>query len=102
MRTRKNIDLQMNDLQITNKNVIDEIDVIITTASKKGEITSNYMNKPWLTTKEASLYLGTSVGAIRNQVWRSQLAAYKRLGRLYIKREELDRQIESCRQGAFK
>ena len=98
MRSRKNINLQMNNLQITNKNVIGEIDAIITTASKKCETPGNYMNKPWLTTKEASLYLGTTECAIRNQVWRCQLTAYKRLGRLYIKREELDRQIESCRQ----
>jgi len=62
-------------------------------------ICGDFLTKPWLTTKEAALYLGISEGAIRNQVWRGQLTSYKRLGRLYINREELDRQIETSRRG---
>jgi len=55
-------------------------------------------SKTWLTTSEAAIYYGTTPAGIRNQVWRGQLEPYKRLGRLYFKRDDLDRQITSSRK----
>jgi len=57
------------------------------------------LNKKWLTSNEAAIYLGTTSAGIRNQVWRGQLVPYKRLGRLYFERDDLDRQITFSRKG---
>jgi len=48
----------------------------------------------WLTTRAAADYLGTSLGGLRNRVYRGQLKPYKPfgyLGRSYFKRTDLDR-----------
>jgi hypothetical protein len=55
--------------------------------------------KEWFTSREAAVYMGTTPGSIRNQVYRGQLTPYKRLGRLYFKKSELDRQIQSPKKG---
>lgn len=61
-----------------------------------------FENLIWLTTKEAAIYLRKftssgkpSEGAIRSLVCRGQIKARKFLRRLYFKREELDRLIET-------
>lgn len=54
---------------------------------------------PWLTTKAAAEYLGTTAGGIRNMVYRGQLIPYKPFGRLLFKRSDLDRRVESSRKG---
>ncbi len=56
---------------------------------------------PWLTSEQAARYLGKfrkkdgrpSVGAIRNMLYRKQIAAKKFFGRILIKRSELDELI---------
>jgi len=45
---------------------------------------------PVLTVKEASEYLRTTPGAIRNLVWRGKLRAYKPGKKLLIKKTDLD------------
>jgi hypothetical protein len=61
-----------------------------------------FNNLIWLTTREAAIYLRKftsdgkpSEGAIRSLVCRGQIKARKFLRRLYFKREELDRLIET-------
>ena len=59
-------------------------------------------NLIWLTTNEVAIYLRRltkdgkpSVGAIRNLIYRGKLRARKFCGKLYFKRTELDRLIET-------
>jgi hypothetical protein len=60
-------------------------------------------NSKWLSTKDAAIYLRKfrkdddqpSEGAIRTAVWRGTLTARKWQRRLYFKRSDLDRLIES-------
>jgi excisionase family DNA binding protein len=61
-----------------------------------------FENLIWLTSKEASTYLRLpSVGALRVMVCKRQIPFHK-LGRsLRFKRSELDRFIESSRNGGF-
>jgi len=61
-----------------------------------------FENLIWLTTVETAIYLRRftkeglpSVGAIRTLVCRRQLRARKYLGKLYFKKSELDRLIET-------
>jgi excisionase family DNA binding protein len=59
---------------------------------------TNLNRKPWLTTKEAAFYLGTSVGGIRNMVYRGQVFPRRPNGpngKWYFRREELDTYIEA-------
>ncbi|MEN9722594.1 MAG: Helix-turn-helix domain [Pseudomonadota bacterium] len=53
----------------------------------------------WMTTKEAAEYLRTTVGGIRNMVYRGQLIPHKPFGRLLFKRTDLARAVESSRKG---
>jgi excisionase family DNA binding protein len=56
-------------------------------------------SKSWLTAVELAEYMGTSVGSIRNMVWRRQITAYKPFGVLLFKKAEIDRLIEASRLG---
>ena len=51
--------------------------------------------KRWLRTDEVALYLGTTVGAIKQMVHRRQLAPNKYCGRNYFSRDEIDGLIET-------
>ena len=54
----------------------------------------------WMNSEEASAYLSTSVGSIRNMVYRGQLPAKKLGNRLKFRRTDLDRLLEnSCANG---
>lgn len=53
----------------------------------------------WLTSRDAADYLGTSLGGLRNRVYRGQLKPHKpfgRLGRCYYKRMDLDRLLANA------
>ena len=54
-----------------------------------------FNNLKWMTTNEAAIYLRKSSNAIRTAVCRGQLVARKFQRRLYFKRSELDRLIET-------
>ena len=57
-------------------------------------------NNLWMNSKEASAYLSTSVGSIRNMVYRGQLPAKKLGNRLKFRRADLDRILaNSCAKG---
>jgi excisionase family DNA binding protein len=56
-------------------------------------------SQKWLNAREAAQYLRTSVGSVRNMVYRGQLTPYKPFGRLLFNRCELDRAIEISRNG---
>lgn len=56
-----------------------------------------YDKRTWLNTKELAVYLGTSVGSVRNMAWRGQLTSYRFLKVLLFKKTEVDRLIESGR-----
>lgn len=56
-----------------------------------------FHNLKWLKSEDAAKYLRTSVGQIRNMVYRGQLKARKFQNRLYFKRRELDFLIESSK-----
>lgn len=45
----------------------------------------------WMNAKELAEYLGTTVGAIRNMVYRGQIGAYKPFGKLLFDKKEIDR-----------
>ena len=51
----------------------------------------------WMTSHEAAQYLRTSVGQIRNMVWRGQLTSYRIKNRLRFLRKDLDRLLVSFR-----
>ena len=52
-------------------------------------------NYKWMTTNEAAAYLRKSTNAIRTAVCRGHIKARKFRRRLYFKRSELDRLIET-------
>ena len=54
-----------------------------------------FENLVWMTSEEAAQYLRKSVGALRTAVCRGQLDAKKWRRRLYFKRSELDRLLET-------
>jgi len=61
-------------------------------------------NTRWLTSNKAALYLGTTVGSIRNRVYRGDLTPYKpfgKNGRLYFDKFELDRIMQKARLGSI-
>lgn len=49
----------------------------------------------WMNSEEAAWYLRKSVGALRVAVYRGQIRARKWRRRLYFKRNELDRLLET-------
>lgn len=54
-----------------------------------------FNNLIWLTTKEAALFLRMSVGALHVAVHRGQVRARKFRRRLYFKKDELTKLIET-------
>ena len=54
-----------------------------------------FNNLKWMTTNEAAAYLRKSTNAIRTAVCRGHIQARKFRRRLYFKRSELDRLIET-------
>lgn len=56
-----------------------------------------FHNLKWLKSEDAAKYLRTSVGQIRNMVYRGQLKARKFQNRLYFKRRELDFLLEASK-----
>lgn len=56
-----------------------------------------FHNLKWLKSEDAAKYLRTSVGQIRNMVYRGQLKARKFQNRLYFKRRELDFLLETSK-----
>jgi excisionase family DNA binding protein len=54
-----------------------------------------FNNLKWMTTNEAATYLRKSVNAIRTAVCRGHIRPRKFRRRLYFKRSELDRLIET-------
>lgn len=68
----------------------------ITTSSHEEE--QEFFHKlKWLKSEDAAKYLRTSVGQIRNMVYRGQLKARKFQNRLYFKRRELDFLLEASK-----
>lgn len=63
--------------------------------AKSNEMVEFFNNLKWMTTNEAALYLRKSANAIRVAICRGQISAYKFKNRLYFKRSELDRLIET-------
>ena len=64
-------------------------------AVDSNESTLLFNNLKWMTTDEAAIYLRKSSNAIRTAVCRGQIVARKFQRRLYFKRSELDRLIET-------
>lgn len=60
-----------------------------------------FENQVWLDSEDAARYLRRSVGQIRNMVYRRQLRYRKFCRRLYFRRLELDKAIESFHQKGF-
>jgi len=54
-----------------------------------------FKNLIWMNSEEASAYLSTSVGSIRNMVYRGQLPAKKLGNRLKFRRADLDRLLSN-------
>ena len=55
-------------------------------------------NLVWMTSEEAAKYLRKTIGALRTAVCRGQIRARKWRRRLFFKRSELDRMLESSQQ----
>lgn len=62
--------------------------------SLKNGSTLFFENLKWLTAKEAAFYLRTSVGQIRNMVYRNQIRSYRFKNRLRFLRTDLDRLLK--------
>lgn len=61
-----------------------------------------FENLVWMTSEEAARYLRKTVGALRVMVCRGQIHARKFRRRLYFKRSELDRMLETSQhKGGF-
>lgn len=61
----------------------------------KTQQTMIFNNLKWMNSEEASAYLNTSVGSIRNMVYRGQLPAKKLGNRLRFKKIDLDRLLDN-------
>jgi excisionase family DNA binding protein len=60
-----------------------------------------FENQVWLSSEEAATYLRRSVGQVRNMVHRRQLGYRKFCRRLYFRRTDLDRVIETSHKRGF-
>jgi len=60
-----------------------------------GQAPSFFENLVWLDSEEAAEYLRMSIGALRTAVCRGQIGARKWRRRLYFRRAELDRLLET-------
>ena len=52
-------------------------------------------NLTWMTSAEAALYIRKSIGALRVMICRKQIRARKFHNRLYFRKSELDRLLDS-------
>ena len=68
--------------------------------NKSGEI-QIFENQVWLSSEEAAMYLRRSVGQLRNMVYRGQLEHRKFCRRLYFRRTDLERAIETSFKGGL-
>jgi hypothetical protein len=66
-------------------------------ASSQEEEAKFFDNFLWLRSEDAAKYLRTSVGQIRNMVYRKQLKARKFHNRLYFNRRELNTLIDTSK-----
>ena len=73
------------------------INMQIAPSSEGREEQEFFGNLKWLKSEDAAKYLRTSVGQIRNMVYRGQLKARKFQNRLYFKRRELDYLLETSK-----
>ncbi len=78
------------------------VDYNLRTTQYSGRVEDSYENSmmlfnnlEWMTTNEAAAYLRKSTNAIRTAVCRGHIKARKFRRRLYFKRSELDRLIET-------
>jgi excisionase family DNA binding protein len=53
---------------------------------------------PWLTVKKASEYLDITEDAVRGLIKRREIKVYRPNGRVFIRREELDRWVTRGRE----
>ena len=60
-----------------------------------GQSDSLFDKKIWMTIKDAARYLGRTTNAVYIAVYRGHLSKYKWNGKLYFRRSDLDRLLES-------
>lgn len=84
--------MSKNDSHLNNYN-LSPTGYCSPTESKESVLLFN--NLKWMTTNEAAFYLRKSANAIRTAICRGQITAYKFRRRLYFKRSELDRLLET-------
>jgi len=74
-----------------------EVEKSTESGKKTSELSAHLLfdNLIWLGTEEAAKYLRKTTNAIRIAVHRGHLKCYKWRRRLYFKRDELDRLLES-------
>lgn len=74
----------------------EEVELNLKDEGKNGLESEMFFGKfnRWITTKEASVYLGVSVGQIRNMVWRGQLVTYRISNRLRFLKSDLDKIVK--------
>ena len=77
------------------KNTDKTLDTRYSSQVESDESTMLFENLKWMTTNEAAAYLRKSTNAIRTAVCRGHIKARKFRRRLYFKRTELDRLIET-------
>lgn len=65
------------------------------------ETSEIFENQVWLNSEDAAIYLCRSVGQLRNMVYRRQIKPRKYVGRLYFRKSELDRVVESSNKRGF-
>lgn len=85
--------VKKNNLSCDDKSV----EIFTESGKKGGEPCAHTLfdNLIWLGTEEAAKYLRKTRNAIRIAVHRGQLKCYRWRRRLYFRREELDRLLES-------
>lgn len=69
------------------------------TMNDKTKRNAIFNNKIWMNSEEASEYLRTTIGSLRNMVYRGKLPAKKLGNRLRFKRIDLDRLIDNSFSG---
>ncbi len=84
-----------------NKNNVQRVQKVVEKPAKSDNNQTETMSQTifdnliWLGTEEAVKYLRKTTNALRIAVHRGQIKCYKWRRRLYFKREELDRLLES-------
>ena len=85
-----------------DREIIQDIDYKVQTTQYSSHVEETlepsamlFNNLKWMTTNEAAAYLRKSTNALRTAVCRGHIKARKFRRRLYFKRSELDRLIET-------